>query len=177
MGISEAIQLGVGVVLGLTLVAVLWYAWETRRMGQATQRLAEEAQKQRHDSLKPAVIIKTRRDGWKVDELPIIAFDERPPVSRLDAEIANMGKGPAFEVSIDPLFGPDEQGLRKMPPLEAGEFMLVYPKLPPTAPQQLTLTIKYKDVFGNSKWTKQTLRKLDIQAYRITDTQIGESGA
>ncbi len=48
MSLAEWIQLGVGVVLLITLGAVLWYAWETRN-----RRL--EMQKQREESLRPII--------------------------------------------------------------------------------------------------------------------------
>lgn len=41
MNTGELIQIGVGVVLTLTLVAVLWYAWEARKQAAASSKMAE----------------------------------------------------------------------------------------------------------------------------------------
>ena len=86
MTTGEWIQISVGVVLTLTLLAVCWYAWEARKQAKASARMAEEMRRQRLSVSQPVVVVRILR----VDELP-----SRHTV-RLRA--TNAGNGPAIRV-------------------------------------------------------------------------------
>jgi len=75
VGLSEWIQLGVGVVLFMSLFAVLWYAYETRRMRQ-------EMERGRLSAIEPIVAIETRGSTS----------------ASVSIRLSNLGKGPAFNI-------------------------------------------------------------------------------
>lgn len=93
------IQLGVGIVLFFTLLAVVRYAWETRKLAKATNRLAEAT----------AQPILVPRD-IKKDPLG------------LEIKVANSGNGQAMNVSLNLMHSGFESGSPlRVPILDKGE--------------------------------------------------------
>lgn len=74
---SDAIQLAVAIVLAVTLVAVLWYAWEARKQAKATWRIATA-------SMRPVL------EQW-IERTPITA-------PKLVVRYRNFGNGPAVQI-------------------------------------------------------------------------------
>ena len=152
MNTGEWIQIGVAVVLTLTLGAVLWYAWEARKQAKASARMAEEMRQQRLIGLQPIVV---------PSALSVTT-------SCIAATLANVGSGPSFDLSfylrsldrgkeVDQGGGvqvlkPGEdvrvefrpQGVfdEKWEP-DTGQSILVFP------PGQYTLVASYDDLYGN----------------------------
>jgi len=98
MTTGEWIQIGVGVVLTLTLGAVLWYACETRK-------LAREARQQRLDADRPYLLIEAlalEQIEWQ--EVKVADGAEPDPYAAYPKAIAcrihNGGRGPAKEVVV-----------------------------------------------------------------------------
>ena len=92
------------VAIILTLVVVLVYTVETyklRRAAQAqtdeTRRLLKEAKIQNERSILPVVTIEGARG---------IPVSEGANMPAFQTVISNLGSGPAFNISIDPLRGP-----------------------------------------------------------------------
>ena len=91
-----AVQAGVGLVLTLTLLAVLWYACETRK-------LAKEAREQRLDLDRPYLLLEVRNlDALEWKDLNDPSAGE-PDVAAtypksVTYHVYNAGRGPAKEI-------------------------------------------------------------------------------
>lgn len=90
MTTSDWIQLSVGIVLSLTLVAVIWYAWETRKMAKATETLAKEAETQRLALYEPSIQPYVRHHPR--NEMGSARFHE------WEILFPNTGQGDAYQV-------------------------------------------------------------------------------
>ncbi|MDP2662896.1 MAG: hypothetical protein Q8R28_19445 [Dehalococcoidia bacterium] len=90
--------MGVGIVLFFTLIAVLWYACETRGLAEtakaqaeASVKMADEMREQRYDRYRPIVIV--QESCWK-------RTMHREGYDRIEATISNIGEGPALKLSF-----------------------------------------------------------------------------
>jgi cbb3-type cytochrome oxidase subunit 3 len=54
---AAGMQAAVAVILTLTLVGVLWYAWEARKQAKASMQIARETRLSRQDELRPVLNI------------------------------------------------------------------------------------------------------------------------
>lgn len=114
MSTSDWIQVSVGIVLFVTLLAIFWYAWETRKM-------VKEIREQRYDSVRPVIDIKWVGEEPAPFEQPDIHAEERRNVgladekgnlpSRLNCALKNVGLGPAIDV-YSSVLGIDSQQQR-----------------------------------------------------------------
>lgn len=88
--IMDWVQVGNGVVLFLTLVAVLWYVWETRRMAKASSKMAEEAEQQRLALWEPWIqpYVRAQKHG----------INGGTYTGRYEVLYPNTGKGDAYRV-------------------------------------------------------------------------------
>jgi len=101
MSTADWIQLAVGAVLFVTLLAVFWYAWETRNM-------VKEIREQRYDSVRPVIDIKWLGEEPTPFEMPDPGAQERMAVGLaakegnlppgLQCALNNVGLGPAIDV-------------------------------------------------------------------------------
>ena len=85
MEVSDWIQLAVGIVLFLTLIAVVWYANEARTMAKATVQLAEESQRQRQALWEPWI-------------QPYVRKGPEMPFAGWEVTYSNTGQGDAYQV-------------------------------------------------------------------------------
>jgi hypothetical protein len=91
MTTADWIQISVGAVLTLTLLVLLWYAWQTRRQANATEALALEARRQAESTERIA------ESSFR----PILAhWIERTPANNADVTFRywNIGLGPALNI-------------------------------------------------------------------------------
>src|SRR5215475_5883463 len=97
------------VIVLLTLLVVIWYTVETQRLRKAgqdqtvkTAQLLSEAQRQNEVS---GHLLREARRQNEVSVMPILAMALEPvPEGEADQIVLiNVGSGPAFNVSIDPL--------------------------------------------------------------------------
>ena len=155
MNSSEAIQIGVGIVLTFTLGAVLWYAWESRKQAKASMRMALEMERARCDAARPVMEVSTRRA--MAGELLVASTTRPPPV--LNCELRNVGMGPALNVEVDIRDGNGNVVGRRLGVFGVGESI----------PQNLLairvleqgvkglLQVRYEDVFGNTWFSEYEL--------------------
>jgi hypothetical protein len=97
------------VIVLLTLLVLIWYTIETQRLRKANQdqtaktaQLLNEAQRQNEVS---AHLLREARRQNEVSVMPILAMAVEP-VTGGDTDrivLINVGSGPAFNLSIDPL--------------------------------------------------------------------------
>lgn len=82
------------IVQGLTLVAVVWYAFLTKSLATGTQRLATEATRQSEHSLIPCLVLKTAPHLSNLDGLEELIASS----GKMDPEIwvVNVGAGVAL---------------------------------------------------------------------------------
>lgn len=88
--IMDWVQIWNGVVLFLTLVAILVYVCETRRMAKATSKMAEEAEQQRLALWEPWIQPYVRAQT--------IGIDKVTHTGRYEVLYPNTGKGDAYRV-------------------------------------------------------------------------------
>jgi hypothetical protein len=98
MNAGDGIQIGVGAVLMLTLLAVLWYAVETHK-------LVHESREQRLNADRPYVLIEVQTQeelGWQ--EAKVAEGTEPDPHAAYPKDILcriqNAGRGPAKEIAV-----------------------------------------------------------------------------
>jgi len=84
MNTGDGIQIGVAVVLTLTLLAVCWYAWEARKQAAASVEMAQEMRQQRLIGVQPIVV-----------PLALLVGNRD-----IQAIVANVGSGPSFDLSF-----------------------------------------------------------------------------
>jgi hypothetical protein len=138
---GDGIQIGVAVVLTLTLLAVLWYAWEARKQAKASARIAEE-------TLRPVMVVWTEPRvvgaGW-LQHVYAVCYQ-------------NVGSGPAVNISfrLSPIEGhwfdpPKRVGMGVR---EEKSFLQVEFALP--IPDELFVVAEYESA-SHSHW-RTTLR-------------------
>ncbi len=169
MDTSEWVQVGVGIVLTLTLGAVLWYAWETRK-------LAKETREQRILATRPALLLYPLAQDLiegSASEIFRLVFSSSP--DNTPVKIANIGAGVAIDVRVpylDPEYGPKE---RVMDYLHTGahetekRFYLA-----PTNGDQKALRVVYSDIFGNRYESVRKFYKEGTDSFVFTPITIGE---
>jgi hypothetical protein len=99
---SDGVQIGVGVVLTLTLGAVLWYACEARKQAKAANAMADEMRQQRLGEQMPLVLM-------DADRLNFSTGGRKPGPDRrvedcypdmIKVRLINVGSGPAIDIDI-----------------------------------------------------------------------------
>ncbi len=99
-------RVGTAAIVG-TLLALIWYSWETRRLRKATEAqtkttadLLKEAQEQNDTSMD---LVQQARQQNEVAVMPILAIAVCGPrvMATNKLLLRNIGTGPAFNVSID----------------------------------------------------------------------------
>ncbi len=102
---SDGVQIGVGVVLTLTLGAVLWYGWQTRRQAEATIKMAETAEAQTKVAAEGIEEMRRSRLEQSRPEIAIELTGQAPDKElckgvpkQVSVQIANSGLGVATNV-------------------------------------------------------------------------------
>jgi len=174
-----AVQAGVGVVLTLTLGAVLWYACETRK-------LAKEAREQRYaacfplvDAVFPGFLDLDSSEG--LDEALAAGAGECPEVRR--AYVQNFGLGPALDVEFY-IKGPGMQlRLWKVGALAVGQVspdpsdtkrgLLIWLEPIEGTGESRILRIRYRDVYGRQiESTRRVTADRDERRLRTEPLEI-----
>lgn len=93
MSTSDLIQLGILIVSSIVGVVILWYTNET-------WKLRKEAQEQNDHAIMPIVMLERATD------LPV---REDSNMSSVKIVVRNVGLGPAFNIEIEPLKGPETE--------------------------------------------------------------------
>lgn len=101
MTTSDWIQISVAGVLTATLVAILWYAWETRKQARASVQMADAVREQTLAADRPFLLV-------EVPRLESTEFLESPSDAEPDPHagypkglvyrVFNAGRGPAKEI-------------------------------------------------------------------------------
>ncbi len=141
---GDAIDIGVGIVITLTLFVVLLYAWQAWRQAKATERIAES-------TMRPVISVRSEPQppGDLADGYPYRVY------------YRNIGNGPAVNMAFR--LSPDE-GKWLEPPRRVGMGLheaeaSILVKVPLPIPETgLSVVADYLDVSG-SKW--RTTLKLD----------------
>jgi hypothetical protein len=97
---GDGIQIGVAVVLTLTLLAVCWYAWEARKQAKASVRMAEEMREQRLAEDRPHLLIGLtdwEPGGWEGRPSEGETVQDSHP-SKVTLVVRNVGRGPAKDL-------------------------------------------------------------------------------
>ena len=150
MSTGEWIQISVGVVLTLTLLAVCWYAWEARKQAKASARVAEAA-------LRPVMTL------WAEDHAP---------ESLAGAEVSytmgykNIGNGPALNIRFSLGFVDGrwlEQDARVSMGVSDKESPLRV-KVPLPIPERLFVATEYDDA-SHSRW--KTILRLEREGTSV----------
>jgi hypothetical protein len=141
MNAGEGIQIGVTVVLTLTLGAVLWYAWEARKQAKASARMAEA-------TLRPVMV------SWTGPERVGEAWGGHV----YTVGYQNVGSGPAVNISfhLSPADGDwfDPPKRVAMGVRQEESFIRVGLALP--IPDEVLVVAEYEDA-SHSRW-RTTLR-------------------
>lgn len=100
---SDWIQIGVAGVLTATLVAVLWYAWETRKQAKASVQMADAMREQTLAADRPFLLVEVPRlEATEFLESPSDSQPEPDPHAGypkgLVYRVFNAGRGPAKEI-------------------------------------------------------------------------------
>ena len=166
---SDGIQIGLGVVLTLTLLAVLWYAWEARKQAKASVRMAEEMEQTRFATAKP--IIELRPKDFDSTEGLNIALGGPPPTN-LECRLRNVGVGPALNVVIPIRMNHDIEGTRREDVLQPDEESGWRDHVALDMKEgEGVARVFYEDVFGN-RWESRYRIFLSEEKWQFGPLQI-----
>ena len=142
--VSDWIQLGVGIVLTLTLVAIVYYAAQTKKQAEATLKMVEETTEQRLSSMMPALVIKI--------DMPI--GNAYLSTQMIQCLLKNVGPGPALEILLSENFAPEKEGVSKVEFLRPGECISIFfvsdTYMKSGVRPNDKVFLQYKDCFGRS---------------------------
>ena len=171
---GEWVQIGVALILTLTLGAVLWYACEARKQAKASAKMAREMRLSRQDESRPVL---------DVHKIPQDAFGTGPEAMQeatgqlltedyVWCTLKNIGKGPALNIKaqIKQDFGAVEEVLGT---LGIGDEVKRRPLMIIKAHDQYLLEVKYQDVYG--RWFSSRRRVMFDESGPHLDTlETGE---
>jgi hypothetical protein len=104
-------SIAVTILTLITAVALIWYTIETSALRRATQKLLKEAQIQNEHSIRPIVMLEPAND------LRILEKGANMPA--VQTVVRNLGSGAAFNISVEPLRGPNTT-IRFVPTISLG---------------------------------------------------------
>ena len=91
-------SIAVTILTLITAVALIWYTIETSGLRRATQKLLREAQIQNEHSIQPIVMLEPANDH---------ILEKGANMPAVQTVIRNLGSGAAFNISVEPLRGPN----------------------------------------------------------------------
>jgi hypothetical protein len=153
---SDGVQIGIGIVLTLTLAAVLWYAWEARKQAKAGERMAEEMLETRHGGVLP-VIDFIAEAGRGVDLIAeALRIQEGILPETLHGHLKNIGSGPALDIQFQIKLSDTEPIPKRVPRVGVGEYVQdeltrthnwhIY--LHPVGESMKRLSVEFHNVYG-----------------------------
>jgi hypothetical protein len=164
-------------VLGATLLAVCWYAWEARKQARANTEMAREMREQRLLTTRPILLLSPvaeehgRWNEGTANEIIRLALPG-PLAEATPVRIANVGAGVAVEIKVPYKLSERSPAERVIDYLAAGSAEIENNfHLAPAeeSHNQRTLKITYHDVFGNSYESRREFQKQpDSQHYVFT---------
>ena len=171
---SGAVQAASAVVLALTLIAVAYYAKQTRKQAGATERMAEEMREQRLLAMRPILLLSPSAQEQRIGSgFQIIRLALPGPLTdTTPIRIINIGTGIGVDIRVPYKLAGQGPSERVIDYLSSGSddvehnFYLA-PK--EGRSNQRTLKITYNDVFGNLYESRREFHKEpDSQDYRFT---------
>ena len=183
MSTGEWIQVGVAVVLTLTLGAVLWYAWEARRQTAASVKMAQEMREQRLLATRPILLLSPlveEHGRWNdgIGSETIRLALPGPLADTTPVRIINVGTGVAVETTVPyklELQHPRERVIDYLPAGSDDIEHNFYLAPKEGRPDERVLKITYCDVFGNIyESTREFHKEPDSQSYAFTPLRHGE---
>lgn len=118
---SDGIQIGLGVVLTLTLLAVFWYAWEARKQSKATVQMAKEMVESRHGSVLPFMDFVTERGRGVEVIAEALRIQEGNLPETFHGRMENIGFGPALDLKFQIKLHDMEPNWKHIPRVEVGQ--------------------------------------------------------
>jgi len=161
-------------VLIATGLIIIWYTWETRRLGNETKQLSKEAKRQTELQLRPLIILRCTAEGF---------------------EVSNVGNGTALNVSINDIIISKIEEVRvrfpePVPVIRSGESMPIFAEslkqgqiqnppnvffahLNPTyANRSFEFAISFEDIESRSFCAKQSIGPKKISIIGISSRSI-----
>jgi len=136
---SDGVQIGVGVVLTLTLGAVLWYACEARKQAKASVKISEA-------NLRPVILL------W-IDAISLSELTGSP----MKLNYWNIGNGPAVNIKLEvqPAIGDWEETPERVGMGVHDVKACISYRVTGGVPQEgLSAVARYEDVFSQECSTK-----------------------
>jgi hypothetical protein len=171
MNAGDGIQIGVGVVLALTLVAVVWYGWQARKQAEASARMAEEMREQRLLTTRPILLLSpvAQEAGTGTAEEGLRLALPGPLPDTTPVRIINIGPGMAVEIRVPCKLAAESPHEAMIDYLSCGSEKVVpvfYLAAEQGDSSQRILRITYQDVFGNRyESTREFRKEPDSQDY------------
>jgi hypothetical protein len=158
MNAGDGIDIGVGIVLTLTLGAVLWYAWEARKQAKAGERMAKEMIETRHGGVLP-VIDFIAEAGRGVDLIArALQIQEGILPETLHGHLKNIGSAPALDIQFQIKLPDTEPSTKRVPRVGVGEYVQdeltrthdwhIY--LHPIGESAKRLSVEFHNVYGRA---------------------------
>ncbi|NIN68152.1 MAG: hypothetical protein GTO63_26280 [Anaerolineae bacterium] len=155
---SDGIQIGVGVVLTLTLGAVLCYAWEARKQAKASERIADEMLETRHGTILPVIDFVTEEGSGAEAIVEVLRIQEGILPEELPARLQNIGFGPALDIRFQVKLHDMEPVWKHIPRVRVEEYVKDeltsleqwHVFLEPTGGSAKRLTVEFHNVYGRA---------------------------
>ena len=155
MTTSQWLQIATISVLGVTLLAVLWYAWEARKQAKATEHMVKETRRQREDAFLPILNIVRLVSGNDLIRSGVYAIKGQIQPD-LNCDTKNVGIGPALDVEWLTL-GTGLQQRAREPVLPPGEHIEVNLVAEQGSNGTHFVAMQYRDVLGRHIMSRKSV--------------------
>lgn len=148
-------EAAVAVILALTLIAVLWYAWEARKQATASNEVAQETRLSRQDALRPVLDFRklAPEDFGTGREAMARRFAEMWGDNHVSCRLKNVGAGPAVNISSRALQRDGAEIEADMGTLGIGESSVLWPLVV----SEGLLQVHYEDVYGRRLFSRRAV--------------------
>lgn len=152
---SGAVQAISAVVLALTLIAVVCYAYQTRKQAKATERMTEEMLESRHGTVLP--VLDFVLEDLNLDE--IFAIKEGQFPESVNGHIENIGLGPALDVTFQTKLGSEAPRGEKIGFMRVGASSEKwFFHLEPCSQAIKRLGVEYRNAYGRDYKSSREVR-------------------